>query len=243
MPQPQEAVRPAHLPAAAEGGPVPVAARLRVPVVQVAALHLARHQDGHGRVEQAELHRLAAVDVQRRAAEAPGNDAEIGGVQDGFKRRAALQVAAPEGFLVVQEDEVSAPVVQVGQCPACVFGMRRRGKFCSWQVRIFLLAGGGYLVGCHRWLLPWPWLLPSTGFSSWVLLSPGFSIRCCSLRRGINTACSVVPATSWLLFEALEAAPPTRNRRGCRPASYSTVRKSPKISGLIPTSLPPRNCR
>ena len=42
---------PAYLPAAAEGGPVPVSARLRVPVVQVAVIRLARRQDDQGRVE------------------------------------------------------------------------------------------------------------------------------------------------------------------------------------------------
>ena len=143
MPQPKKAVRPAYLPATAEGGPVPVAARFRVPVVQVAVIDLAGHQNDQGRVEQAELDRLAAVDVQRRVAETPGNDAEFRGVQDRFKRRAALQVALPERFLVGQEDEVSAPVVQVGQRPPRLFGMRRRGRFCTGKVREVLLASGG----------------------------------------------------------------------------------------------------
>ena len=124
VPQPQKAVGAAYLTAAAEGVPIPVAARLRVPVVQVTAIRLARRQDDQGRVEEAELHRLAAVDVQGRAPETPGNDAELGGVQDRLKRRAALQVALPEGLLVGQEDEVSATVVQVGQRPSRFFGMR-----------------------------------------------------------------------------------------------------------------------
>ena len=85
MPQPKKAVRPAYLTATAEGGPVPVAAGFGVAVVQVTVIDLARHQDDQGRMEQAELHRLAAVDVQRRVAKTPGNDAEIRGMQDGFQ--------------------------------------------------------------------------------------------------------------------------------------------------------------
>ena len=100
-------------------------------------------------MEQAELHRLAAIDVQRRVLNAPGDDAEFGKVQDRFKRRAALQVASPQRFLVRQEDEVSTTVMQVGKRPPRLFGMRRNGRVCAEKVREALLASRG-LVEWHR---------------------------------------------------------------------------------------------
>ena len=156
VPQPQEAVGPAYLSAAAEGAPVAVAARRRVAVVQVTARGPARRQDDQGRVEETELHRLAAIDVQRRVLEAPGDDAELGGVQDRLERRTALEVALPEGLLVGQENEVSAPVVQVGQRPPRFPGMRRRGRVCAGEVRKVWFAKGGFLVQWHPLLPPDP---------------------------------------------------------------------------------------
>ena len=77
LPQPQKAIGPAYLTAAVEGGPVPVTAWFRVTVVHVPVLRFARRQDDQGRTKQTELHRLAAVDVQRRVLDTPGNDAEL----------------------------------------------------------------------------------------------------------------------------------------------------------------------
>ena len=74
-------------------------------------------------------------------------------MQDRFKRRAALQVAFPERFLVRQQDEVSTPVMQVGQRPPRGFGMRRRGRVCAEKVRKVLLASGGW-VEWHRCIPP-----------------------------------------------------------------------------------------